>query len=119
MLRSEPREGGTAGSSAFQPDVHLIGLQGLRRLGVTWAHTSVPGDSLSHVSRSSGAVRRDRDCTMARLSHSRVLTHGRSEDRPLDPARALVLLRAVLALVFARSQLTAGPGRRCSSEAAE
>ena len=41
-------EGGTAGSSAFQPDAHLIGLHSLMRMGVTWAHTSVPGDSLSH-----------------------------------------------------------------------
>jgi hypothetical protein len=41
-------EGGTAGSRAFQPDAHLIGLQGLMGMGVTWAHTSVPGDSLSH-----------------------------------------------------------------------
>jgi len=41
-------EGGTAGSSGFRPDAHLVGLQGLMRMGVTWAHTSVPGDSLSH-----------------------------------------------------------------------
>jgi probable F420-dependent oxidoreductase len=42
-------EGGTAGSRTFRPDAHLSGLQGLARLGVTWAHSSVPGDSLAHA----------------------------------------------------------------------
>jgi probable F420-dependent oxidoreductase len=42
-------EGGTAGSGTFQPDAHLSGLLGLMKLGVTWAHTSVPGDSLAHA----------------------------------------------------------------------
>jgi probable F420-dependent oxidoreductase len=42
-------EGGTPGSRAFRPDAHLAGLEGLLPLGVTWAHTSVPGDSLSHA----------------------------------------------------------------------
>jgi probable F420-dependent oxidoreductase len=42
-------EGGTPGSDAFQPDAHLEGLQKLVGLGVTWAHTSVPGDSLTHA----------------------------------------------------------------------
>ncbi|HLM97011.1 MAG TPA: TIGR03619 family F420-dependent LLM class oxidoreductase [Acidimicrobiales bacterium] len=42
-------EGGTPGSEAFQPEAHLRGLQKLVGLGVTWAHTSVPGDSLAHA----------------------------------------------------------------------
>ena len=42
-------EGGAPGSDAFQPDAHLRGLQELIGLGVTWAHTSVPGDSLAHA----------------------------------------------------------------------
>jgi hypothetical protein len=42
-------EGGMAGSGAFRPDAHLSGLVGLAKLGVTWGHTSVPGDSLSHA----------------------------------------------------------------------
>ena len=42
-------EGGTAGSRTFRPEEHLLGLQGLERVGVTWAHTSVPGDSLAHA----------------------------------------------------------------------
>jgi probable F420-dependent oxidoreductase len=42
-------EGGTVGSRTFLPDAHLSGLLGLTNLGVTWAHTSVPGDSLSHA----------------------------------------------------------------------
>jgi len=41
-------DGGSPGSRAFEPDAHLSGLQDLMRVGVTWAHTSVPGDSLSH-----------------------------------------------------------------------
>ncbi len=43
------REGGTAGSVGFNPAAHRTGLQELVRLGVTWAHTSVPGDSLTHA----------------------------------------------------------------------
>jgi hypothetical protein len=42
-------EGGTVGSKSFRPDAHLSGLDGLARLGVTWGHTSVPGDSLAHA----------------------------------------------------------------------
>jgi probable F420-dependent oxidoreductase len=42
-------EGGTPGRASFDPDAHLAGLHGLVRLGVTWAHTSVPGDSLAHA----------------------------------------------------------------------
>lgn len=42
-------EGGAPGSSAFRPDAHLLGLEELVKLGVTWAHTSVPGDSLQHA----------------------------------------------------------------------
>jgi probable F420-dependent oxidoreductase len=42
-------EGGTAGATTFQPEAHLSGLEALGSLGVTWGHTSVPGDSLSHA----------------------------------------------------------------------
>ncbi|MGH9016707.1 MAG: LLM class F420-dependent oxidoreductase [Acidimicrobiales bacterium] len=42
-------EGGTAGSPAFRPEAHLSGLEALVGLGVTWAHTGVPGDSLQHA----------------------------------------------------------------------
>jgi len=42
-------EGGAPGSRSFRPDAHLSGLEGLMRLGVTWAHTGVPGDSLPHA----------------------------------------------------------------------
>jgi hypothetical protein len=42
-------EGGTPGARSFRPDAHLSGLEGLVSLGVTWAHTSAPGDSLSHA----------------------------------------------------------------------
>ncbi len=42
-------EGGTAGTQGFQPDRHLASLQRLVGLGVSWAHTSVPGDSLEHA----------------------------------------------------------------------
>lgn len=41
--------GGTAGNPSFEPSEHLDGLEELDRLGVTWAHTSVPGDSLAHA----------------------------------------------------------------------
>ncbi len=42
-------EGGSPGSSTFRPEAHLLGLEELGKLGVTWAHTSVPGDSLPHA----------------------------------------------------------------------
>jgi hypothetical protein len=42
-------QGGASGSRTFRPDAHLAGLQDLASLGVTWAHSSVPGDSLSHA----------------------------------------------------------------------
>jgi len=42
-------EGGSVGSSTFRADAHRQGLEELARLGVTWAHTGVPGDSLGHA----------------------------------------------------------------------
>lgn len=42
-------EGGAPGSRTFQPDAHLAGLRALTRLGVTWAHSGMPSDSLSHA----------------------------------------------------------------------
>jgi hypothetical protein len=42
-------DGGTAGSTRFRPDDHLAGLHALERLGVTWTHAGVPGDSLAHA----------------------------------------------------------------------
>jgi probable F420-dependent oxidoreductase len=42
-------EGGSAGSAHFDPDAHRAGLDQLATLGVTWAHTGVPGDSLAHA----------------------------------------------------------------------
>jgi probable F420-dependent oxidoreductase len=42
-------KGGTAGSTGFRPAEHLAGLEELDALGVTWAHTSVPSDSLAHA----------------------------------------------------------------------
>jgi hypothetical protein len=42
-------QGAMAGGRRFQPDAHLSGLNELVKLGVTWAHTSVPGDSLAHA----------------------------------------------------------------------
>ncbi len=42
-------EGGMPGTKAFRPDAHLSGLQKLSTMGVTWAHVSVPGDSLTHA----------------------------------------------------------------------
>jgi len=41
--------GGTPGSPSFRPDDHRAGLDELARLGVTWAHVGVPGDSLQHA----------------------------------------------------------------------
>jgi Luciferase-like monooxygenase len=42
-------EGGAPGSARFQPDEHRQGLDHLASLGVTWASTSVPADSLEHA----------------------------------------------------------------------
>jgi hypothetical protein len=42
-------EGGPPGSRAFDPNAHQAGLEELRRLGVTWGHIGVPGDSLAHA----------------------------------------------------------------------
>jgi hypothetical protein len=41
--------GGAPGSAGFDPDAHRAGLEELAGLGVTWGHTGVPGDSLSHA----------------------------------------------------------------------
>jgi len=41
--------GGALGSERFDPDAHRAGLEELADLGVTWAHTGVPGDSLAHA----------------------------------------------------------------------
>lgn len=41
--------GGAAGTPGFDGDAQRAGLEELRALGVTWAHTSVPGDSLEHA----------------------------------------------------------------------
>ncbi len=43
------REGGAPGSAHFDSAAHREGLEGLAALGVTWGHTSVPGDSLDHA----------------------------------------------------------------------
>jgi probable F420-dependent oxidoreductase len=42
-------EGGAPGDDGFNADAHRAGLDALVKLGVTWAHTSVPGDSLAHA----------------------------------------------------------------------
>jgi probable F420-dependent oxidoreductase len=42
-------EGGSSGSEHFDADAHRAGLDELASLGVTWAHTGVPGDSLAHA----------------------------------------------------------------------
>jgi probable F420-dependent oxidoreductase len=42
-------DGGPPGSRSFDPDAHRSGLDELTRLGVTWGHTGVPGDSLAHA----------------------------------------------------------------------
>jgi probable F420-dependent oxidoreductase len=42
-------EGGPPGHSSFDPDAHRAGLEELMRLGVTWGHIGVPGDSLMHA----------------------------------------------------------------------
>ena len=42
-------EGGAPGSRTFDPDAHRSGLHDLARLGVTWAHVGVPGDSVEHA----------------------------------------------------------------------
>ena len=41
------RRGGSPGSDGFDPAEHRGGLEELERLGVTWAHTGVPGTSLT------------------------------------------------------------------------
>ncbi|MGA2521014.1 MAG: LLM class F420-dependent oxidoreductase [Acidimicrobiales bacterium] len=41
--------GGAAGSDGFDPDEHRAGLDELGALGVTWAHTGMPGDSLARA----------------------------------------------------------------------
>jgi len=41
--------GGVPGNPAFDPGAHRAALGELGRLGVTWAHTGVPGDSLAHA----------------------------------------------------------------------
>jgi probable F420-dependent oxidoreductase len=42
-------EGGPPGSRSFDPDAHQAGLEELIRIGVTWGHIGVPGDSLAHA----------------------------------------------------------------------
>jgi probable F420-dependent oxidoreductase len=42
-------EGGSPGTDRFRPDEHRRGLEHLETLGVTWAGTGVPGDSLGHA----------------------------------------------------------------------
>jgi probable F420-dependent oxidoreductase len=42
-------EGGALGSRGFDAEAHRAGLAELASLGVTWAHTGVPGDSLAHA----------------------------------------------------------------------
>jgi probable F420-dependent oxidoreductase len=42
-------EGGSAGSPSFNADAHLSCLAELEAMGVTWAHVSLPGDSLTHA----------------------------------------------------------------------
>jgi probable F420-dependent oxidoreductase len=42
-------EGGSVGSDRFDPDAHRQGLDTLANLGVTWAHSGVPADSLEHA----------------------------------------------------------------------
>jgi probable F420-dependent oxidoreductase len=43
------RAGGAPGSSEFNVDAHLAGLDALSALGVTWNSISVPADSLDHA----------------------------------------------------------------------
>jgi probable F420-dependent oxidoreductase len=42
-------EGGMPGTTTFDPEAHLSGLRTLSGMGVTWAHISVPGDSLARA----------------------------------------------------------------------
>lgn len=42
-------EGGSPGTDRFRPDEHRRGLEDLAVLGVTWAGTGVPGDSLGRA----------------------------------------------------------------------
>jgi hypothetical protein len=41
--------GGSPGSAGFNAAAHADGLAELRKLGVTWASVSLPGDSLDHA----------------------------------------------------------------------
>lgn len=41
--------GGSPGSPNFDGDAHLAGLDELASLGVTWAHTGTPNDSVAHA----------------------------------------------------------------------
>jgi len=41
--------GGSPASDTFNVNAHREGLEELAELGVTWAHTGVPGDSLAHA----------------------------------------------------------------------
>jgi probable F420-dependent oxidoreductase len=42
-------DAGMPGTKAFSPEAHLSGLHKLATMGVTWAHVSVPGDSLTRA----------------------------------------------------------------------
>ena len=42
-------KGGTPGTAEFNADEYLIGLAELEKLGVTWVHVAVPGDSVAHA----------------------------------------------------------------------
>ena len=42
-------EGGSPGTAEFDAAAHLAGLEALARLGVTWVHVHLPGDSVSHA----------------------------------------------------------------------
>ena len=42
-------EGGHPGSSDFNAAAHIDGLQGLEKIGVTWVHVHLPGDSIAHA----------------------------------------------------------------------
>jgi probable F420-dependent oxidoreductase len=42
-------QGGMPGTTTFDPEAHLSGLRTLSGMGVTWAHVSVPGDSLARA----------------------------------------------------------------------
>ena len=42
-------EGGSPGADDFDAAAHLEGLEALARLGVTWVHVHLPGDSVAHA----------------------------------------------------------------------